>query len=107
MKIRTRQFEGRCGRHKRYNPGVEGRAGVARGCPRCSLLCDIWEAAIRLNQAIRKFNPGYDDLSKRAAPKLKTEDPRQLSLIAEGWIGDSEIPPLHQFGGERREERSE
>jgi hypothetical protein len=81
LKIRSRKFEGRCGRHKRYNPGVEGRGGIGGGCPRCSLLCDIWEAALRLNQTIRKFDPGHDDLKKPAPPK--EPDPRQMSLIAE------------------------
>ena len=82
MKIRSRKFDGRCGRHKRYNPAVDGPGAIKGGCPRCMLLFEIWEASINLNKLIRRFNPGYDDVKKpdvgEAAPQ---HDPRQMSLI--------------------------
>ncbi len=80
MKIRARKFEGRCSRHKRYNPAVDGRGGIRGGCPRCNLLADIYEASLRLNLLIRRFDPSYDDLEK---PKEIPggPDPRQMSLI--------------------------
>ena len=79
VKLRSRKFEGRCARHKRYNPAIDGRGGIRGGCPRCQLLCDIWDAGLHLNQLIRKFDPQHDDLEK---PKEQTgPDPRQLSLI--------------------------
>jgi hypothetical protein len=82
VKIRTRKFDGRCGRHKRYNPAVDGRGGIRGACARCNLLCEIWEASLKLNQLIRKFDPQFDDLAPRAAPKIEAaEDPRQLRLI--------------------------
>ncbi len=82
MKIRSRKFEGRCARHKRYNPAVDGRGAIKGGCPRCNLLFDIWEASLKLNQLIRKFDPSHDDLQRPAAPKeFVHHDPRQLSLI--------------------------
>jgi hypothetical protein len=77
LKIRSRQFDGRCGRHKGYNPAIDG---TAAGCPRCTLLFEIWETSIRLNQLIRKFNPRHDDLKKRGEPTPQ-HDPRQMSLI--------------------------
>ena len=80
MKIRSRQFDGRCSKHKRYNPAIEGPAG--RGdCPRCHLLFEIWEASLRLNKLIRKFDPTHDDLRKPNEPHPPQHDPRQLSLI--------------------------
>ncbi len=82
MKIRARKFDGRCGRHKGYSPAVDGLGGVRGGCPRCSLLFEIWEASLRLNRLIRSFDPKYDDLQRRA-PKVPAVDPRQMSLIAE------------------------
>jgi hypothetical protein len=82
VKIRSRKFDGRCARHKRYNPAVDGRAGIKGTCPRCTLLFDIWEASIRLNQLIRRFNPSHDDLQKLVAPR-NAPDPRQLSLIGD------------------------
>jgi len=82
LKIRSRRFKGRCARHKRYNPAVDGRGAIKGGCPRCSLLADIWEASLKLNALIRKFDPNHDDLT-RPQPPLPEPDPRQLSFIME------------------------
>jgi hypothetical protein len=82
MKIRSRKFDGRCAKHKGFNPAVDGRGGIKAGCLRCALLADIWEASLRLNQLIRKFDPSHDDLKKPpAAPP--PPDPRQMSFIVE------------------------
>ena len=83
MKIRARKFDGRCARHKRYNPAVDGQGAIRGACPRCTLLFDIWQTSLKLNQLIRKFDPGHDDLQRPPAPKPPAHDPRQLSLIAE------------------------
>lgn len=80
MKIRARKFNGRCARHKRYNPPVDGRGAIKGGCVRCTLLFEIWEASLKLNQLIRKFDPNHDDVEP-PAPKFPEPDPRQLSLI--------------------------
>jgi hypothetical protein len=80
LKIRARKFDGRCSRHKRYNPAVDGLGAVKGGCPRCTLLFEIWEASLRLNGLIRKFNPNHDDLGKTNVAH-PAPDPRQLSLI--------------------------
>ena len=80
MKIRSRKFKGRCAKHKRFNPAVDGRGGVKGGCLRCGLLTDIWEASLHLNLLIRRFDPNHDDLQKPRQP-LNEPDPRQLSLI--------------------------
>jgi hypothetical protein len=80
LKIRARKFDGRCARHKRYNPAVDGMGGVRGGCPRCLLLYEIWEASLRLNRLIRQFDPGYDDLERPPEPLI---DPRQMSLIGD------------------------
>jgi hypothetical protein len=81
LKIRARKFDGRCAKHKGYNPAVDGRGGVIGACARCSLLCDIWETSLKLNALIRKYDPNHDDLQKPPAPKIAEPDPRQLSLI--------------------------
>ena len=82
MKIRSRKFEGRCARHKGYNPAVDGQGGIRGGCKRCHLLFEIWQASLNLNQLIRKFDPSYDDVKRIEAPKPAV-DPRQMSFIAE------------------------
>ena len=83
MKIRSRKFDGRCGRHKRYNPAVDGRGAIRGNCPRCSLLCEIWEASLKLNLLIRRFDPNHDDLEKPRPDPPAGPDPRQLSLISD------------------------
>ena len=83
LNIRSRKFEGRCSKHKRYNPAVDGQGGIKAGCARCALLFDIWEVSLKLNQLIRKFDPSHDDLQRPTAPKPPAVDPRQMSLIPE------------------------
>ena len=80
MKIRARKFEGRCARHKRYNPSVDGPGAIRGACPRCNLLLEICEASLRLNKLIRSFDPKYDDLRRRVE-KAPAVDPRQMRLI--------------------------
>ena len=80
MKIRSRKFDGRCAKHKGYNPAVDGRGGIRAGCQRCNLLADIWEASLRLNQLIRRFDPSHDDLQRPPA-SLPPHDPRQLTFM--------------------------
>ena len=82
LKIRSRKFSGRCSRHKGYNPAVDGLGGIKGGCTRCDLLFEIWQASLKLNQLIRKFDPGHDDLERPSVP-VPEHDPRQLSLIGE------------------------
>jgi hypothetical protein len=78
LKIRARKFDGRCSRHKRYNPAVDGLGGVRGGCARCNLLFEIWDASLNLNRLIRQFDPSHDDLER---PREMGPDPRQMSLI--------------------------
>lgn len=78
LKIRSRRFKGRCSKHKRYNPAIDGAGGVKGGCRRCALLLEIWETTLKLNRLIREFDPGHDDLLR---PRISGPDPRQLSLI--------------------------
>jgi hypothetical protein len=80
LKVRSRKFDGRCAKHKRYNPATDGQGAIKGACPRCTLLFEIWETSLKLNQLIRKFNPSHDDLERPPEPKLKV-DPRQLSFI--------------------------
>ncbi len=78
VKIRSRKFDGRCSKHKRYNPAVDGVGAIRGGCPRCSLLFEIWETSLALNRLIRKFDPNHDDLERL---KQVQPDPRQMTLI--------------------------
>jgi len=50
-------------------------------------MLEIWEASLRINQLIRRWNPSHDDLERPKQEKPQQEkpwsDPRQLSLIPE------------------------
>ncbi|HTS28800.1 MAG TPA: hypothetical protein VMH81_23175 [Bryobacteraceae bacterium] len=83
MKIRSRKFEGRCARHKGYNPAIDGPGAIKGACKRCELLYQIWQTSLQLNQLIRKFDPNLDDLRRPPAPKPAAHDPRQMSLITD------------------------
>ena len=82
MKIRARNFDGRCAKHKSYNPPVDGPGGIRGACSRCTLLFEIWQTSLHLNKLIRNFDPGHDDL-KRRVEKPPAVDPRQMSLIVD------------------------
>ena len=82
MKIRARKFDGRCAKHKRYNPAVDGPGAIRGACPRCTLLLEIWDTSLRLNKLIRAFNPRHDDL-ERPAQNQPAVDPRQMTLLVE------------------------
>jgi hypothetical protein len=81
LRIRTRRFAGRCARHKRYNPAVDGRGGIKGGCVRCALLADIYEVSISLNSLIRRFDPKHDDVQRPPRVEEVWDDPRQLSFL--------------------------
>jgi hypothetical protein len=81
LKIRSRKFDGRCAKHKQFNPPVDGPGAIRGGCKRCDLLYQIWEASLNLNRLIRKFDPNLDDLERPPGPKPPAHDPRQMSLI--------------------------
>lgn len=83
LKVRSRKFEGRCAKHKRYNPAIDGRDGIRGACARCTLLYDIWEYSLKLNHLIRRFDPNLDDGKRPPEPKRPAVDPRQMSLIPE------------------------
>jgi hypothetical protein len=78
LKIRSRKFNGRCSRHKRYNPAIDGSGGIRGACARCGLLFDIWETSLKLNRLIRVFDPSHDDLKR---PPQVGPDPRQMTLM--------------------------
>jgi hypothetical protein len=82
VKIRARKFDGRCAKHRSYNPPVDGAGAIRGACPRCTLLFEIWEASLKLNGLIRRFDPNHDDL-QRPKPEAPAVDPRQMSLIGD------------------------
>jgi hypothetical protein len=82
LKLRTGRFSGRCSRHKRFNPAVDGRGAIKGGCPRCELLFDIWETSLKLNRLIRSFGSMKEEASPpKAMAAAAAHDQRQMSLL--------------------------
>ena len=67
----------------RQTQAIQSRGGWPRRNPgrvrTLQPLADIWEASLKLNQLIRRFDPNHDDVEKPVPPPVP--DPRQLSLI--------------------------
>jgi hypothetical protein len=78
LKIRARKFDGRCSKHRRYNPSADGPGAVKGGCKRCQLLFDIFQHSLKLNALIREFSPSYEERKKA---RLAQPDPRQMKLL--------------------------
>jgi hypothetical protein len=79
FRTRARRFAGRCARHKRYNPAIDGRGGIKGGCLRCQLLAEIYETSLKLNRLIRQFEPRHDDSQPMPGPPAP--DPRQMTFL--------------------------
>ena len=61
---------------------MDGRGAIRGGCARCELLADIWDASLRLNHLIRRFDPNHDDLQRpREISAGGLPDPRQMTLL--------------------------
>jgi hypothetical protein len=77
VKIGSVRWQGRCGKHPRYDPEIDGLGGIRGGCKRCELLLDIWTQHSRLVRLMREFG-------SRETAKPRPEfgsDARQLSLL--------------------------
>jgi hypothetical protein len=77
VKIGSVRWKGRCSRHPRYDPEIDGLGGIRGGCRRCELLLEIWSSHSRLVRLIREFGTRED------APvrELSVMDDRQMSLL--------------------------
>jgi hypothetical protein len=76
MQIGAVRWKGHCSKHPRYNPELDGLAGIRGGCRRCEMLLEIYKHHSALVHLIREFGTREDRLiveSHRAD--------RQLSLL--------------------------
>lgn len=80
LKIGSVRWKGKCSKHPKYNPEVDGLGGIRGGCRRCDLLLDIWTHHSKMIRLIREF--GTRDEPKPASPD--PVDDRQLSLLDAG-----------------------
>jgi hypothetical protein len=74
LKVGSVRWKGRCARHPRYDPAVDGLGGIRGGCRRCEMLLEIWQHHSQMVRLIREF--GTRD--SKAPPQ---DDGRQMSLL--------------------------
>lgn len=78
----TERVKAKCGRHPRYNPEKDGRAGIRGGCSTCFSLYDLHQARLALDAAKREF-------VRRAGPWARTREARTKKVET-----SVEEPPL-------------
>jgi hypothetical protein len=82
----TERVKGKCGRHPRYNPEKDGRAGIRGACSCCFSLYDLYQARIALDTAQREF-------IRRATPWARSRLPRRRETASEAEPS-SDVPRI-------------
>jgi hypothetical protein len=78
LKIGSVRWRGRCPRHPRFDPYMDGRSAIRGACEKCSALCDIHTHHVQMLALMRGFSP----LQKAKRRPEKTVD-RQANLFGE------------------------
>jgi hypothetical protein len=77
VKIGVVRWKGRCSKHPRYNPEIDGLGGIRGGCRRCEMLLEIYTHHMSLVRLIREFGTR----TEVSARPDETDATRQLSLL--------------------------
>ena len=79
LKIGSVRWKGRCGKHPRYDPEIDGLGGIRGGCSRCDMLLDIYQSHSKLVRLMREF--GSREQPKPKPVPTPEVDSRQMSLL--------------------------
>jgi hypothetical protein len=77
LKVGSVRWRGKCPRHPRFDPGLDGRGAIRGGCERCSLLAEIHEHHSRMLAMMRQFAP------PRVRPRRPQMPDAQANLFGE------------------------
>jgi hypothetical protein len=77
LKIGSVRWKGRCSKHPRYNPEIDGMGGIRGGCRRCEILLEIYTHHASLVRLLREFGSRAETPVNRDP----TQAERQLSLL--------------------------
>ena len=77
LKIGVVRWKGKCSKHPRYDPEVDGLGGIRGGCRRCELLLEIYAQHAGLIRSIREFGTRTENKSDR---RDESND-RQMTLL--------------------------
>ena len=78
LKIGSVRWRGKCPRHPRFDPWLDGRGAIRGNCEKCTMLADIHTHHIEMLALMRRFAPPHP----ARKPKDKGPDP-QISLFGE------------------------
>jgi hypothetical protein len=78
LKIGSVRWRGKCPRHPRFDPYMDGPGAVRGACEKCTLLVEIHKRHTEMLAMMRRFAPPQET-------KRKPNDPldRQASLFGE------------------------
>jgi hypothetical protein len=68
LKIGSVRWRGKCPRHPRFDPYMDGRGAIKASCEKCMALCDIHSYHIQMLALMRGFSPSQK-------PKRRAEKP--------------------------------
>jgi hypothetical protein len=71
LKIGSVRWRGKCPRHPRFDPYMDGRGGIKAGCDKCTALVDIHTYHVQMLALMRGFAP---------PPRPKRRLPRPADL---------------------------
>ena len=78
LKIGSVRWRGKCPRHPRFDPYLDGRGAIKGGCEKCTALVDIHNHHVQMLALMRRFAPPQE--AKRRAAHA---DNLQASLFGE------------------------
>jgi hypothetical protein len=68
LKIGSVRWRGKCPRHPRFDPYLDGRGAIRGGCEKCTALADIYALHVQMLGLMRGFAPPPKTV--RRAPKM-------------------------------------
>jgi hypothetical protein len=77
LKIGVVRWKGRCSKHPRYDPEIDGMSGIRGGCRRCEMLLEIYTHHSSLVRLLREFGSRAETRLSRDASAAD----RQMSLL--------------------------
>jgi hypothetical protein len=57
LKIGSIRWRGKCSRHPRFDPYLDGQGGIKGGCERCQLLAEIHKLHGQMLATMKRFSP--------------------------------------------------
>ena len=78
LKIGSVRWRGRCPRHPRFDPYMDGRGAIKAGCEKCTALVDIHTHHVQMLALMRSFAP-----PQKAKRRVETAPDLQIDLFGE------------------------